>query len=422
MRHYITSGLAGLLLIGGAGLTGCDSFVEDVDPPTDRFASDSLDSQDQITFLVTGVKEGFNDAYDQLAILSDLLSDVGQFDTAVRNSTFPTYGDIDRGEILPDNNSVDGLYGAVNEYRFLADDIIRRANETIEFSDDPATPNVNEADRDRNAALYAGNFHGGIARYMLGTYFGTDATTGGAPISDDRDNPSAPIPTSELYSQADAKLAMAATLTTSGYDQRVINTLRARIALFSGNRGQAASFAQNGLQEADAPYLGRYASTSLNEYWSNGGRGRTQVSTADRFVAYDSTDTRSLVENAPAASAANPGPFYRQALYTSNSDPIPFVTWQENALILAEADIFDGGDTADARTRINAVRDSRGLDALEDGAAVDQALLIQTRDRELFTQGQRLVDQRRFGIFHLPAGRQQYFPLTQTERNANPNV
>ena len=372
--------------------------------------------------MVAGAKEGFNDSYDLLALLSDLLSDVGIFNQAVQNSTFPTYGEIDRGEILPDNNSIDALYDAINEYRFFSDDLLRRANETIEFSDDPDTENVNEADRDRNALLYAGNFHGAIARYFLGTYFGTDATTGGAPISEDRDSPTAPIPTSELYDQADAKLATAAGLTTSEYDRRVINTLRARIALFDGDRDAAANFAQNGLQSTDAPYSGRYASTSVNDYWSAGGRGRTQVSTDDRFAAYDSLDARQLVEIAPPASSRNPGPFYRQALYLMDSDPIPFVTWQENELILAEADIFDGGDTDDARARINAVRAARELEPIGDDDDVDQDLLLQVRDRELFTQGQRLVDQRRFGIFHLAPGKQQYFPLTQTERNANPNV
>ncbi len=419
MRTHITAGLAGLLLTGAAAVSGCDSFVEEVAPPIDRFASDSLDSQDQVAFLITGAKEGFNDAYDQVSLLSDLLSDVGQFNQAVRNSTFPTYGDIDRGEILPDNNSLDNMSDAINEYRFYSDDLLRRANETIDFVDDPDTETVNEADRDRNALLYAGNFHGAIARYFLGTYLGTDATTGGAPISEDRDSPTAPLSTSELYAQADAKLATAATLTTDGYNQRVINTLRARIALFGGNEEQAAQFAQDGLQSTDAPYSGRYASTSLNEWWNNGGRGRTQVSINDRFAAYDEADSRTLVEAAPPASASNPGPFYRQALYITDSDPIPFVTWQENELILAEADLADGGDDSDALDRINAVRASRGLDALD---SVDQDALIEARDRELFTQGQRLVDQRRFGIFHLPAGRQQYFPLTQTERNANPNV
>ena len=415
MKHYIHTGLAGLLLVGGASLTGCDSFVEDIDGPVDRVVSDSLDVQGQVPFLITGVKEGFNDSYDQLATLSDLLADVGIFNQGVVNSTFPTFGEIDRGEIELDNNSNDNAYDAVNEYRFSADDLLRRANETIEFSDDE------DGAEARRAALYAGNFHGGVARYFLGTYYSVDGQNGAAPISEDQDDPSAPIPTAELYAQADAKLAEAAGLAASDYDRRVINTLRARIALFSGDRGAAAGFAQNGLTATDEPYSGRYTAASVNDWWAQGGRGRTQISVDSRFNAYDEEDSRMLVEIAPAVTAGD-GPFYRQALYLMNSDPLPFLTWQENALILAEADIFDGGDDNDARDRINAVRSSIGLADLEDGDAIDQDLLIEARDQALFTYGLRLPDQRRFGIFHLGPDKQRFFPLPQTERNANPNV
>ena len=409
MKYTLSTGL--LALGSLIGLQACDSFVEDIDGPVDLVVSDSLDNPEQVPFLVTGVREGFNDSYDAIAVISDLLADVGEFTQAVDGATFPTFGDIDRAELGTDNNTTDGVYNAVNEYRFLADDLLRRVNETIEFGED-------DADVQRSAT-FAANFHGAIARYFLGTYFGTDRTTGGAPISTDPDNPSAPIPTAELYSQADALLATAAGSATD-YEQRVINTIRARIALFGGNRGQAAQFAANGMVSTDAPYTANYAPTSTNNWWIQGGRGRTQVSINDRFNEYDQDDSRMLVEIAPPTTEGD-GPFYRQALYLNNSDPLPFATWQENALILAEADVFDGGDDNDARDRINAVRASRGLDAIDDGDAITQDVLIEARDRELFTQGQRLVDQRRFGIFHIPGGF-QYFPLSETERNANPNV
>lgn len=410
MRHPILTGLLALTTVGS--LAACDSFVEDVDPPIDRVQSDSLDTQSQVPFLVTGVKEGFNDAYDVLALYSDLLSDAGVFDQRVRNATFPTFGEIDSGEIPFDNNSVDNAFTALNEYRYLADDLLRRANETIEFSDD------DDGEEARRSALYAANFHGGIARYFLGTYFSPDKTSGGAPISTDRDNPGPVIPKAELYSQAQAKLAAAADLAATEYDARVINTLRARIALFSGDRAQAGTFAAAGLVDGDDPYEGRYSSTSANNWWSEAGIGRTQVSVAARFAAYDEVDDRTLVEVAPSASATDPGPYYRQALYPTNATSIPFVTWQENSLILAEVALLQNNNAGAALPLINAVRADRGLDAL---ASVDQAALLEARDRELFTQGQRLVDQRRFGIFQIPNG-YQYFPLTQTERNANPNL
>jgi hypothetical protein len=412
MRNSIFTGLVALATVGG--LSACDSFVEDTDPPIDRVISDSLDTVSQVPFLITGVEEGFNDAYDATAVIADLLSDAALFDTDVDGATFPTFDDIDDGRIENDNNSVDGVYLAVNEYRFLADDLLRRTNETIDFGDDTDT---------RDAALFAANFHGGIARYFLGTYFGTGPTTGGAPISDDPDNPSPALSTAELYAQADDKLEAAAAVSPGDYESRLINTLRARIALFGGDRAAAASFAANGLQDGDDPYTGDYASTSANNWWSQGGRGRTQVAAADRFAAFDEVDDRMLVEEAPTVAGVTQT-YYRQALYLTNSDPIPFVSWQENALILAEA-ALNGAGSGDATDLINAVRASRGLDALDGDA--DQSDLLEARDRELFTQGQRLVDQRRFNLPFvnqdgpLP-GPWRYFPVTQTEVNANPNL
>ncbi len=412
MRNSIFTGLVALATVGG--LSACDSFVEDTDPPIDRVISDSLDTVSQVPFLITGVEEGFNDAYDATAVVADLLSDAALFDTDVDGATFPTFDDIDDGRIENDNNSVDGVYLAVNEYRFLADDLLRRTNETIDFGDDTDT---------RDDALFAANFHGGIARYFLGTYFGTGPTTGGAPISDDPDNPSPALSTAELYAQADDKLEAAAAVSPGDYESRLINTLRARIALFGGDRAAAASFAANGLQDGDDPYTGDYASTSANNWWSQGGRGRTQVAVADRFAAFDEVDDRMLVEEAPTVAGVTQT-YYRQALYLTNSDPIPFVSWQENALILAEA-ALNGAGSGDATDLINAVRASRGLDALDGDA--DQSDLLEARDRELFTQGQRLVDQRRFNLPFvnqdgpLP-GPWRYFPVTQTEVNANPNL
>ena len=417
------TGLVSLTAV--ASLSACDSFVENIDPPVDRVIGDSLNSQDQIEFLVTGLKEGFNDSYDALAVAADLLSDAAMFDQRVVNATFPTFGEIDSGDIPFDNNTIDGIYGAINEYRFLSDDLLARV-ELIEFEDDPDTGNINEAEEDRRSALYAANFHGGVSRYFLAAYFSPDpqAETGGSPISTDPDNPGPVIPSSELYAQAQQKLETALGLLPAGdtgaYQRRLINTMRARIALFDGDRSSAAAFASNGLVQGDAPYQGLYVPTSQNNWYTQGGRGRTQVSVANRFADYDAEDNRTLVEAAPTVAGVTV-PFFRQALYDTESSPLPFLTWQENALILAEEDIFDGDDDDDeARRLINLARESRGLPNLDDDDDVDQDTLIEARDRELFTRGLRLIDQRRFGI---PlANNARFFPITQSERVANPNI
>ena len=67
---------------------------------------------------------------------------------------------------------------------------------------------------------------------------------------------------------------------------------------------------------------------------------------------------------------------------------------------------------------MNGVRASHGLSAL---AAADMDALMLEREKELFTMGLRLPDQRRFGTWHLAGGTWQFLPITQSERNINPN-
>lgn len=77
-------------------------------------------------------------------------------------------------------------------------------------------------------------------------------------------------------------------------------------------------------------------------------------------------------------------------------------------------------DMVTARTLINEVRASSNIDPITD-AVIDIDTIISERDRELSFTGNRLIDQRRTDSFHLPAGTWQYLPITQSERNENPN-
>ena len=109
--------------------------------------------------------------------------------------------------------------------------------------------------------------------------------------------------------------------------------------------------------------------------------------------------------------------FYQQNLYPDAETPFPFATWQENELILAEIAVRNS-DIPGARNRLEDVRASHGLGGL---GQISMDTIIGEREKELFTMGMRLVDQRRFDAWHLDAGTWQYLPLTQNERNQNPN-
>lgn len=396
---------ASLAVVLGLLFSACDAFVGDTADPIDRIPSPLLDSPSQVPFLRTGVQNRFNTVNAQLTVAASLLSDQFFFDTRVFNATFPTYREIDQGDIPLDNNTVRNAYRQLGEYRFLADDLVDRVTNRITFAADQEAL--------RNSALYIGNLHGGIARYMYGTYIGLRPNEGGGVI-----NVGPFIPTPQIYAEAIARFETARGLAPNAAEQRIVNSLIARTHLYNGNFAAARTAAQAGMQQGDAPFQSRFVSTSQNEWWVAGGRGRTQIVAAQRF--FQAQDPRAPVE--PAPMVANAGvQFYRQALYTTNDAPINFMSWQENNLMLAELAVrLDGAaGLVTATTLVNANRAAAGLPPI---AVTGLDTIMQERDFQLFTQGARLADQRRTNTFHLPAGAWRYLPIPLDERNANPNI
>jgi hypothetical protein len=73
--------------------------------------------------------------------------------------------------------------------------------------------------------------------------------------------------------------------------------------------------------------------------------------------------------------------------------------------------------------RVNEVRASHGLaELVPETGTLTLVDLIAERDKELWLTGARMVDQNRFGLWHLPEGRWRYLPIPQEERNANPFI
>jgi hypothetical protein len=110
--------------------------------------------------------------------------------------------------------------------------------------------------------------------------------------------------------------------------------------------------------------------------------------------------------------------FYYQRKYDVETAPIATMSWQENHLMRAEL-ILRGNLAGDALSLVNEVRTSHGVTQL---GSIDLAGIEVERDKELFCTATRLPDQRRFGSFHLGPDRWQYLPITQNERNENPNL
>jgi hypothetical protein len=403
--------LSTLIFMGAIGFYGCQDLVNDVDGDIDTITNEQLNSESQVQFLVNGLLTRFATTHDRLALQAGGLSDEEVFDQNVPNATFPTFRDIDDGLITFDNNSVDGVYNDLGELRFFSDDLVQRINEDIEFGDSE------ESQALRASGLYNAYFFAGTARYFFAVYFGLDETTGGGIID------GGPfIPSEQMFGLALEQLNLALDQVASdSREARIVNTLIGRIQLLQGNFSAADATLDNALEPGDASFSSQHSVESANEWWGNGGLGRTQFVADDRF--------REIIRNEPAEANRIPLDsvlandesrfFFSQGLYPEQGTPLTFLSWQEVNLMEAEIDLDAVPNSPTALALINEVRASSDIPPR---LTADMDDLIEEREREFFTQGLRLIDQRRFDIFHLPAGRFQYLPITQSERNQNENL
>jgi hypothetical protein len=446
-------------------LPACDSFVESVDQPVDSADDEALNNPNELDFVINGAYVEFNETHDLITVAADLLSDQFRFGTN-GDATFPTYRRIDSGIPELNDNTVDGAFNALGQFRFLSDRIVDRV-----AAIDQIDGGFDAAPVSRNEALYQSNLLGGIARYFYASYFGLNPREGGGVIEQ-----SAFIPEAAMYDSSRAKLNEALALadqfeasgnvpsTGDGATRvRLINSLIARTHLNQNNFAQAATFAVNGLQEGDSPLFTLHNTQSPNEWWVQAGIGRTQSVVQDNTLNPDVPappfgiegfrSFPTIVENEPeelnriplGGMLSNGVPVARdsadaieflQEKYPEQESPIRVISWQENYLILAEAAIRGedisaaaaNGIPTTALELVNAVRASYEIDPL---GSIDLAGVVAERDKELFAEGARLIDQRRIDDsilpWHLPeqVGTQQtwqYLPITQQERNDNPNL
>ncbi len=393
-----------LLMASSLILGSCSDFVSNVDPLIDQIEDARLNDPSQLPFLIAGVKTRFANATTRLNNIADGLSDEFIFDQNVPNATFPTFLDINNGLITFDNNSVRGPYNALGQYRFLADNLIARTNSLT-------VPDANL----KNEALFTGNFFGGYARYQYATYFALNPTEGGAPID------GGPfIPSSQLYQDAIAKFKEALKFTSDASTIRMVNSAIARAYLYNGDFANASTFADQGMISGDKPFQALHNLNESSDYWGNSGNGRTQFVADFRFKGYIDADPAEASRIPLASKLGNDGStvYYYQVKYPNQDSPEIQLTWQENNLMRAEL-ALRGFGSADPLALVNEVRASHGLSAL---TSVDLDVIYVERDKELFCTGSRLPDQRRFNKWHLGSGTWQYFPITDDERNSNPNL
>jgi starch-binding outer membrane protein, SusD/RagB family len=415
-----------LSLLSTTAFMSCDKFVTNVEPLYDRVLDTDLNSPVYIDAFIAGLQNQMAYTLDDLTYNADGLSDELLFDMRNSQATFSSFQNTDNATPA-DNEEAVVLFRQAHELRQLADTLLYRINNKIAFPDSASA-------LIRERGLYQANLYAAYARYLLAMYHAKDEVTGGSPI-----NLSGFIPANQILATAISMWKDALTHTTNAYDKRLVNSLLARTYLFQGDYTNAATYAQAGLVKGDAALLAKYNATNDNGWRGNAGTVRAQWSVDPRFKTYLNADPTESAR-IPIVQRTGTGGFlfYVETKYVLAADnititPIEVIDWQENNLMKAEL-VVRGAMAGDARALINEARASR-VDAttklpvsalaatvtitLNSPVTTTSASIYVERDKELFLRGNRLIDQRRFGTFHL-AGRWQYFPISSTEKARNP--
>jgi len=245
----------------------------------------------------------------------------------------------------------------------------------------------------------------------------------------------------QLFAEAKTRFDKAVAAATTANDAAVLNLAllgRARTLLDLGDKAGAgadaakipAGFVANISTDAANVRRQNYVFLGVNQsQWASvdpSFRGLTVNGAPDPRVAVTNTGRVSTV---PGVIIWTPDK------YTGLGSTIPLARYAEAQFIVAESKLA-ANDIAGAVAAINIVRAARSIapyDATGQTQAQVLAQIVEERRRELFLEGHRLGDLRRYGLPILPAagtpfvsggvyGTQTCFPLPDVERINNPNI
>jgi len=244
----------------------------------------------------------------------------------------------------------------------------------------------------------------------------------------------------QLFAEAKKRFDNAVTAATAANDATTLNLAllgRARASLDAGDKAAAgvdaakipAGFVVNVSTNATAVRQQNFAFLSINQSkWASvdpSFRGLTINGAPDPRVAVTNL-------NQPTTTGV---PLWGADKYGALATTMPVARYAEAQLIVAESKLA-ANDIPGAVAAINAVRAAKSVpayDATGQTAAQVLSQIIEERRRELFLEGHRLGDLRRYGLPILPAagtpflsggtyGTQSCFPLPDVERINNPTI
>jgi starch-binding outer membrane protein, SusD/RagB family len=352
--------------------------------------------------------------------LSNSFSSGSNFDyDARRNPTNASYGTGTCG-----NNQQPPIYTTLSVARRSADTAIARLKE---FKDAQMPAGVSRAKLIGQAYAYAG-----YSIVLLGEGMCSAAINVGPELTP-----------AQLFAEAKTRFDSSIAYATAGSDPTTITfaTLgRARTQLDLGNAAAAgtdaatvpATFVVN--MSTDALNIRRenFAFVTINQnFWA------TIDPTFRGLTINGAADPRVAVTNTGKAGTAAGTQIWTPDKYQALNTVMPIARYAEAQLIVAEAKLA-ANDIAGATAAINAARATHaGLPTFSStglSAADMKTQIIEERRRELFLEGHRIGDMRRYNIPLSPAagtaypggggsyGAQSCFPLPDVERINNLNI
>ena len=414
--------------IGCIGITACTEITALEQNNPGQVSASSLYTPANAQLLVNGAISDFECAYTRYVVGSALLIDelsnaigaVANFDyDARRLTTNASYGTGVCG-----NNQQPPIYTTLSGARGSADTVLARLNE---WQDADMPAGSNRTQLIGQAATYAG-----LSLVLLGEGMCSAAINVGPELT----------PT-QLFTEARGRFDAAVTAATAANDAPTLNLAllgRARTLLNLGDPAAAATDAAR----IPAGFVANTGTDNVNarrQNFSFLSINQNSFSTVDpsyRGLTIDGVpDPRVAVTNANRNGTAQGTTIWTPDKYPLVTTPMPIARAAEAQLIIAEARLA-ANDLPGAVAAINAVRASRsGVPAYSGAgqtAAQIRATLIEDRRRELFLEGHRLGDIRRYNLPLSPAtgavypvgggvyGSQNCFALPDVERVNNPNI
>lgn len=303
-----------------------------------------------------------------------------------------------------------GVYTPVNTARYTNDQAVQR----LEGWTDAQVPN-----RQRLIALNSAM--AGYSLVLLGEGFCEGVIGLGSALTP-----------AQLFDSAEVRFTKAITAATAAGDANILNLAYVGRARARINKGQKAGAAEDAARvpigfvynaTADAT-IGRRNNRIFQQVNQS---NNTSVAPAYRTL----NDPRVSVTNLNRTAADQVNQLWNQNKYASLTASYPIASGIEAQLILAEA---RGG--TEGVNILNALRARTGvsLPALTTTETANfDAAVAEERRRELFLQGNRWFDVKRFNLPQVPAanalypkggsyGTQRCWPLPDVERLANPNL